>query len=288
MKVVAVAGGTGSAKLLRGLQRLPLDLTAVVNDGDNVWMYGAYVCPDVDIATSTLAGVADPGRGWGIEGATFKTMDRLSKLGAETWFRVGDLDLATCLFRTQLMRQGATLTEATDRVRRALGVKSPVLPLSDSDVATYLDTPRGWMHLQEFWVRERGRPAVNGVAYRGARGASVTAKVRAAVLGADRVVICPANPVTSVGPMLAVPGVARLLREPGARVVALSPLAGRVPFSGPAAKLLKAVGARPDSVGVAKLYRRFLDALLIADGDAALRPTIESMGIRCATSDTLM
>ena len=288
MRVVALAGGTGSAKLLRGLQRLPVDLAAVVNVGDNIWMYGAYVCPDVDIATYTLAGVADRTWGWGLEGDTFEVLRRLSKLGAETWFRLGDLDLATCLARTRMLRDGATLTEATERIRRALGVASAVLPVTDSEVATWIKTPKGWMHLQEFWVRRRGRPRVTGIEYRGARKAEVTPKVRSAIRRADRVVICPANPVTSIGPMLAVRGFSRLLEGCEARVVALSPMAGRAPFSGPAGKLLRAGGSRPDSMGVAGLYSSFLDALLVAETDSALTPSIESLGVRCATSHTRM
>ena len=288
MKVVALAGGTGSAKLLRGLQKLPVDLTAVVNVGDNAWMHGAYVCPDIDIATYALAGVADRRKGWGVEGDSFEVLGALGKMGAETWFRLGDRDLATCLFRTRLMREGATLTQATERVRRAFGLRSRVLPVTDSELETWVETPEGGMHLQVFWVRERGRPRVSGVSYRGASGARVTRQARAAVLGADRIVLCPANPVTSMGPMLAVPGFARLLSASEARIVALSPMVGRAPYSGPAGKLLRAVGSRPDSVGVAKLYAGFLDAMLIADGDSAMRPSIERLGVRCVATDTLM
>ena len=265
-----------------------MDLTAVVNVGDNAWMYGVYVCPDIDIATYTLAGVADPERGWGIESDTFRVLGGLSRLGEDTWFRLGDLDLATCLLRTEMLRNGATLTAATDRIRRALRVTSPILPATDGSVETWLSTSRGEMHLQEFWVRERGRPGVEAVAYRGASRSAPTARVKSAIRGADRIVICPANPVTSVGPMLALKGFVNLLAGSRARVVALSPMVGRAPVSGPAGKLLKSVGLRPDSVGVAELYSGFLDAILISDSDSGLRGKIEALGVRSAGTDTLM
>jgi LPPG:FO 2-phospho-L-lactate transferase len=288
MKVVALAGGTGSAKLLRGLYGLPVDLTAVVNVGDNVWMYGVYVCPDIDITTYALAGIADQARGWGVQGDSFHALGGLSRLGLDTWFKLGDLDLATCLLRARMLREGATLTQATDEIRRAYGVKAEVLPVTDSDVETWLDTSRGVMHLQEFWVREKGRPRVSRVMYRGAGSARATAEVRSAILDADRIVLCPANPVTSMGPILAVPGVARLLAETKAKVVALSPMMGEAPFSGPAGKLLKSMGSRRDSVGVARLYASFLDSILIWAKDSRLAPSIESLGVRCVTTDTLM
>lgn len=288
MKVVALAGGTGSAKLLRGLQKLPVSLTAVVNVADNIWMHGVYVCPDVDIATYTLAGVEDPKNGWGVGRDTFGVLERLSALGAETWFRLGDLDLATSLFRTEMMSRGATLTQVTDRIRRALGVESAILPVTDSEVETQVSTPKGRMHLQEFWVREKGRLRVTEVSYTGIRRARASAEVREAVSDADRIVLCPANPVTSLGPMLATPGFIRAISRSRARVVALSPMVGSTPFSGPAGKLLKATAVRPDSVGVARLYASFLDGILISKSDIGMKTPIESLGIRCATTGTLM
>jgi LPPG:FO 2-phospho-L-lactate transferase len=251
-------------------------------------MYGVYVCPDIDIATYTLAGVADAERGWGVEGDTFSVLGALSRLGKDTWFRLGDLDLATCLLRTEMMSKGATLTLATDRIRRAMGVKSQILPATDESVETWLTTSRGRLHLQEFWVRERGEPRVKGVTYRGANGAAPTARVKSAIARADRVIICPANPVTSIGPILALPGFRGLLRQSRAKVVALSPMVGRTPVSGPAGKLLKSTGARPDSVGVAALYSDFLDGVLISEEDSGLKGAIKALGVRCALTDTIM
>jgi LPPG:FO 2-phospho-L-lactate transferase len=287
LKVVALAGGTGSAKLLRGLYELPIDLQVVANVGDNMWVYGVYVCPDVDIACYTLAGIADRVKGWGVAGDSFEALSQLSRLGAETWFRMGDRDLAVSLVRTQMLRAGASLTQATETLRKALGVKCPVIPATDDPVETRVITPEGDLHLQEFWVKKRGLPRVERVRYRGARRARVAPLAESAIRKADRVILCPANPVTSIGPMLALPGFAPMLKS-GGRVVALSPMAGKAPFSGPAGKLMNATGSKPDSAGVARLYSKFLDSILISDADVALRGEVESMGVECVTTDIRM
>jgi LPPG:FO 2-phospho-L-lactate transferase len=273
---------------LRGLYGTETDLTVVANVGDNIWMYGVYVCPDIDIACYTLAGVADQSRGWGIAGDSFEALGSLSRYGEAAWFMLGDRDLATSLRRTEMIRSGATLTEVTESLRKALGLKCRVLPVTDQEVATMITTPAGDLHLQEFWVKERGLPRVTRVWYRGARSARVTQAVEASIEAAERVVLCPANPISSIGPMLAVPGFTRILAESGARVVALSPMEGRQPFSGPAGKLLRAGGVRQDSIGVAELYSRFVDALVISRRDLAMKKQIESLGIDCTLSDTLM
>jgi len=285
MRVVALAGGTGSAKILRGLSRLPIDLTVLANVGDNIWIYGAYVCPDVDIATYSLAGISGP-RGWGITGDTFEALHGMSRLGVETWFKLGDRDLAVCLARTEMLSKGASLTEATRRIAESLGVGLPVLPISNEHLETRIITPGRELHLQEFWVRERGRPRVIGVRYEGARRAKPTLEVRAALSTADRIVVCPANPVTSIGPMLDLAGFRRLLRETRARIVALSPMEGGAPFSGPAGKLLRATGSSPDSYGVAKLYSDFMDCIVISETDAALAEKIRALGAECVTAST--
>ncbi len=287
MKVVALAGGTGSAKLLRGLSRLPVDITVIANVGDNFWAYGAYVCPDVDIATYTLARIADP-RGWGIAGDTFEALDGFARLKQETWFRLGDRDLAVCRSRTEMLKKGKSLTEATKRIARTLGASGAVLPVTDDRVETRIATPAGELHLQEFWVRDRGKPKVLGVRYAGADAARPTPEVEAALAEAERVLVCPANPVTSIGPMLAVQGFGRLVKEAGGRVVALSPMVGRAPFSGPAGKLLRATGSRGDSLGVAKLYEGIVDCFVISERDRGLSEGIRRLGMDCVTAKTRM
>lgn len=288
MRVVALAGGTGSAKLLRGLSALGVDLTVVTNVGDNFWVHGLYVCPDLDIAMYTLAGLANRRQGWGIEGDTFRTLSRLGQIGEPTWFALGDMDIATQIVRTRMLRDGLTLTSVTEALRKAFRVVQAILPLTDDPVETHILTRVGYVHFQEFWVKDRGRSAVRGVAYKGSSHARFTAEVERAIERADRIVLCPANPVTSIGPMLAVPGFSRMLSRTRARVTALSPMVGRIPFSGPAAKLMKAVGMHSDSVGVAQMYSDFLDSLVIDRSDEGMASEIEELGIKCVPSDTLM
>ena len=287
MKVVALAGGTGSAKLVRGIARLPVDLTVVANVGDNFWTYGVYVCPDVDIATYSLAGISSP-HGWGIAGDTFEAFGELSRLGAETWFKLGDRDMAVCLRRTEMLRRGGSLTEATLQIAMSLGVRQSILPATDDHLETRIKSNAGELHLQEFWVRERGKPRVVAVRYQGGREARPTPQVAEALASADRVVVCPANPVTSIGPMLAIGGFRGLLRETEARVVGLSPMRGAAPYSGPAGALMKAVGARPDSYGVARMYSDFMDCMVISEDDAAMAVQIRALGMECLATDTQM
>jgi LPPG:FO 2-phospho-L-lactate transferase len=288
MKVVALAGGSGSAKLLGGLAAVLPRLTVIANVGDNYWTHGLYVCPDVDIAMYSLAGIADPTKGWGIRGDRFNVMRQLGRLGEETWFRVGDMDLTTSLLRTKWLRSGYSLTEVTSRLRQLLGVRHPILPATDSEVETRLLTDAGSMHLQEYWVKNMGRPRVRRISYEGAARAHPSPQVARALTEADRVIVCPANPVTSVGPILAIEGMTRLLARSRARVVALSPMMGRRPFSGPAGRLMRQLGLRPDSVGVASLYSGFVDVLVIDRSDAEMGREVERMGVRCLMSDTLI
>jgi LPPG:FO 2-phospho-L-lactate transferase len=286
MRVVALAGGTGSAKLLRGLAALRVDLTVVCNVGDNFVWRGLLICPDIDIAMYSLAGIADERQGWGVAGDTFNALAELGRLGGDTWFRMGDRDLATSILRTEMLGRGVSLTRATEELRKKHMVAQRVLPVTDDFLETHITTAAGEIHLQEFWVKGKGKARVKGVVYQGATNASVSNQVREAILGAERIVVCPANPVTSIGPMLAVGGMEDLLvRAPG-RVVGLSPMRGGGPFSGPAGKLMRATHHRPDSVGVAQLYSKFLDVLVIDRADAGLREEVVETGPGCRLSRT--
>ena len=287
-KVVALAGGSGSSKLLRGLSRIGADLTVICNVGDNFWFHSLYVCPDVDISTYALAGTLDEAKGWGVAGDTVRFIEQLGALGGEAWFRLGDKDLATSILRTKMLKDGHRLTEIADEIRTRLGVRQRILPSSDDPVETKVRTTSGVMHLQEFWVREKGVPEVLGVDYEGASKAAQTMESEAALAEADRVVLCPANPISSIGPMLAIGGVAEALKSTKARVVAVSPMHGTSPFSGPAAKFMRGAGVRTDSVGVAKVYAGFLDCLVISASDTFLAGEIREMGIDVRTTDTAM
>ncbi|HZW85273.1 MAG TPA: 2-phospho-L-lactate transferase [Nitrososphaerales archaeon] len=284
-KVVALSGGTGSAKLLRGLASEKVDLTVVGNVGDNFWFHGIYVCPDIDIALYTLAGTADYKRGWGIEGDSFNAMAGVSSLGGEDWFRMGDRDLALSILRTELMAAGESLTTVTERFRGSLGVGPRVLPATDKHIETRVKTPSGDLHLQEFWVRERGEPEVLEVSTKGIRGAQATEKVVEAIMAADRVVFCPANPITSIRPILAITGIRRALTQTKARIVGVSPMVGDSPFSGPAGKFLRASGIDPTSLGVASEYSGLLDAFLIQRSDSSQSRRINDLGIKCVPTD---
>ena len=288
--IVALAGGTGAAKLLRGLARVtePARLFIVGNTGDDLEWWGLHVSPDLDSVTYALAGLLDEKRGWGVRDDTFHCLEGMRRLGRETWFQLGDRDLATHLHRTLLLRAGASLTEATRSMTDALGVTARLVPMSDDRVRTELRTARGWLSLEEFFVRERCAPDVLEVAYRGAEAARPAPGVVDALGKAEAVVVCCSNPVTSIGPILAVPGILDALTGTPAPVVAVSPIVGGQAVSGPAGKLLAARGLDVSPLGVARVYRPWLGTLVMDRLDAALAPTLERDGVRPVVADTLM
>lgn len=289
-KVVVLSGGTGSAKFLRGLQKISR-FTVVANVGDNAWFHGLYVCPDVDTVTYTLAGIADTRRGWGIQGDEFRGLAQLKRLGAEgTWFNIGDKDMATHLLRTAMMGEGRSLTEATSAIAGGLGVRRwKILPATDQHVETRIITAEmGEMHLQEFWVKEKGRLTPTGVRYVGLRRARVTDEVARSIASAERIVFAPANPITSISPILSMSGFREMLHKAKARKLAVSPMIGEGSFSGPAARLMVARGLKPTSEGVARLYKGLVDALIVDESDRAQADAIEKMGVSCRFTSTLM
>jgi LPPG:FO 2-phospho-L-lactate transferase len=288
--IVALAGGTGAAKLLRGLIHVtePSRLFIVGNTGDDLDWWGLRVSPDLDSVAYALAGLLDATRGWGIRDDTFHCLAAMEQLGRETWFRLGDRDLATHLHRTLLLRAGASLTTATRAITDALGVTARLVPMSDDPVRTELRTGSGWLSLEEFFVRERCRPDVLDVAYRGAESARPAPPVLEAIDAAEAVVVCCSNPVTSIGPILAVPGITDALARTPAPVVAVSPIVGGQPVSGPAAKLLAARGLEVSPLGVAQAYQPWLDALVVDGRDAAHAGALEREGVRPVVADALM
>ena len=251
-------------------------------------MYGLYICPDIDIAMYTLAGIANRAKGWGIHGDTFTVIRQIGNLGEEAWFQLGDRDLATCLLRTQQLKIGRTLTQVTAWLCKRFGVKQMIVPPTDHQVETHITMKGKEIHLQEFWVRYGGRVVVRGVKYVGARRAKVTRQARDAIMNADRIIICPGNPVTSILPILAVGDFRRLMEYSRRKVVALSPMIGQGSFSGPAPALLKATGVEPTSLGVAKLYSDLLGEIIIHKVDSDQTSRIEALGIACKAVDTEM
>ncbi len=290
MRVVAIAGGTGAAKLLRGLAALPdaRDLTVVGNTGDDTEIWGLHVSPDLDTVTYALAGRLDTGRGWGLAGETFRCLEAMGDLGAETWFNLGDRDLATHIARTRALRAGAPLSAVTAELARRLGVTARVLPMSDDPVRTRVRTPDGWLSFQEYFVREKAQVQVLDVEYAGAGAARPAPGVLEAIRDAERVVVCPSNPVTSVGPVLAVPGLTDALAATRARVVAVSPIVGGAAVSGPAGELMRARGLAVSPLGVAGAYAPWLDALVLDRRDAACAGELAKLGVRAVPGEILM
>jgi LPPG:FO 2-phospho-L-lactate transferase len=290
MRLVALAGGTGAAKLLRGLDALvgAGALTIIGNTGDDALIWGLHVSPDLDTVCYALGGLIDEDRGWGLRDETFRTLGEMVRFGEPTWFNLGDRDLATHVHRTRLLREGLTLTDVTARIARDLGVSHAVLPMSDQPVRTRILGPDGWLSFQEYFVREKTQVDVRQVDYAGAHSALPAPGVLDAIAAADAVVICPSNPVTSIGPILAVPGIARALEGAETTVLAVSPIVGGQAVSGPAGRLMAASGLEVSAAGVAAAYAPWLDVLLLDEADAALAPRLEAGGARPIVADTIM
>jgi LPPG:FO 2-phospho-L-lactate transferase len=288
MKVVAFAGGTGSAKFIRGLDREFGEFTVIANVADNIWMHGLYVCPDIDIVVYTLSGIVDIEKGWGIREDTFRTLEQLSRLGEERWFGLGDKDLALHIMRTRLLREGKTLTQITKLVTQKLGVKQRILPATDQHVETHIITNEGEMHLQEFWVKKKSSPSVKGVRYVGAELAEPSEEVIKEIRTADKIIFCPANPITSIMPILFIRGMKEIIKSSRAVKIALSPMRGEGAFSGPATKLMRSLDHEVNSIAIAKLYSSLIDKLVIDESDRGMSDKIERLGIESLPTSILM
>jgi len=289
--VVALAGGVGAARFLRGLAPAagPDHLTAIVNTGDDCVFYGVHVSPDIDIVTYTLSGRVDRARGYGIEGDSFALIDQLGALGHEVWFRLGDRDFAICQHRTLRLGEGAGLASATDEIRRSLGVKTRILPMSEDPCPTIVELEGGRrVHFEEYLARDGAPDEVAGVDLSAARAAKPGPGVLEALAAADLIAVCPSNPVVSIGPILAVPGILGAVSASRAPVVAISPIVGGAPVKGPADRLLRGLGHEVSARGVAALYREFADGFIFDERDAELAGDIAAMGLRTRVMDTIM
>jgi len=279
-----LAGGTGAAKFLRGLvQVVPEEqVHVIVNVGDDTDVWGLHISPDIDSITYALAGKLDTLRGWGLVNETFRCLKTIEAFGMPGWFRLGDQDLATHLTRTCLMRSGLSLSETVQRMSKAMGIKARVLPVTDEPVRTKIETPNGTLGFQEFFVREQWKPEVRSVSFAGAAEAHASRFVLDSIRDAQLVVVAPSNPITSIGPILALHDVRDALRCTRAEVVAISPLIGNKAISGPAAKLMEACGYEVSPSGVARCYHDFLDNIVIDVHDGAFASSIryETIGVR--------
>ena len=298
VKVVALAGGVGAGKFLRGLVRIvpPEDVTVIVNTGDDVEVHGLHVSPDLDSVTYWLAGVADRDRGWGRAGETFRATDELRRMEAEwSWFGLGDLDLATHLLRTGLMSGGATLSGATAEIVRRFGVAARILPMTNDQVTTRIEAVDETgtaidLHFQQYWVERRARDQVKAIRFQGVERAAPAPGVLEAIAAADAVLLCPSNPVVSVDPILATPGIAQAVAGRRDRSVGVSPIVAGAPLRGMADKLLPVVGAEVSAAGVASYYARrgLLGGWVIDRADAGQTARVRALGIRTVVTDTVM
>ncbi|HXV46387.1 MAG TPA: 2-phospho-L-lactate transferase [Nitrososphaera sp.] len=286
--ITVLAGGTGSMKLVRGLAKSARDITIISNIGDNIWLHGLYVCPDIDTIIYGLAGILDARRGWGISGDSFECLTRLKKLGAQSWFSLGDKDLATHILRTRMIREGKSLSEVTAWMRDRYSVAAKVIPATDDEVATKIITDKEEMHLQEFWVKNKGRPKVTNIRYDGADRAQASRDAIDAIRQSDAIIIAPANPVSSIGPIVALADLRQELVQNRDRVAAVSPIIGGKAVSGPAVKYMKALGLDSSPVGVAQHYRDFAGSIIISKIDHPLAPRIESLGMRVYETNITM
>lgn len=288
--IVVLAGGVGAARFLQGLvQVVPQShITVIGNTGDDREFYGLHISPDLDIVTYTLAGVVDENHGWGIRNDTFNTMSQLTRYGNEDWFMLGDRDLATHIHRTNLLRQGKTLSEITGDLCKRFGLDIQLLPMSDQPVATHIQTPAGLLHFQEYMVQRHSTDEVQEVFFVGADQALPAPGVLDALKDAEAILLAPSNPIVSIGSILSVPGIHDVLHEASAMVVAVSPIIAGAPVKGPADKLMSGLGMEVSAVGVARCYRDFLDVMVIDEQDAHLAAEIEDLGIPTVITNTIM
>jgi len=290
MKVIALAGGVGGAKLAAGLEAVlpPGDLAVVVNTADDFDLWGLRVCPDLDTVMYTLAGISNPETGWGVEDESFAALEMLARYGEEAWFKLGDRDLATHVLRTARLRAGESLTGITAELSGALSVRSAILPMCDEQVATILDTPEGPLEFQEYFVRRGQRDEVLGIELRGIEDARPTQAFIGALEAADLVVLCPSNPVVSIGPILAVPGMRGALEASRAPRVAVSPIVGGLALKGPADRMLASMGHEVSAAGVARMYEGLVEGMVIDRVDEEERSGIEALGMRVLVTGAIM
>jgi len=288
--IVALAGGVGGAKMAQGLQAAlpPGDLTVVVNTADDFELYGLRISPDLDTVMYTLAGIADPVNGWGVAGDTRHTLDAIARYDQEPWFLLGDQDFATHILRTERLRAGTPLSAITAELSAAIGIQSRIVPMTDDRVATLIDTPAGTLEFQDYFVARHQSDDVLGVTFAGMEQATAHPDALAAIREADAVVIAPSNPIVSVAPILATPGVRESLANTPAPIVAISPIVGGQALKGPAAQMLATLGHEVSALGVAQLYAALIDGLVIDEVDREFGPAIELLGPRVLVTATVM
>lgn len=288
--MTALAGGVGGSKLLTGLRHVmhPETGAVVVNTADDEKFYGLHVSPDIDTIIYQMAGIGDEAKGWGIKDDTFNALEMLSRLGLETWFKIGDRDLATHLYRTMRLNEGASLTQVTSELAEKLGVSWRILPMTDDPVKTIVETEIGPLPFQSYFVKHRYSLKVHGIRFQGIEKAKPGKEVITALSSAEHLIIPPSNPVVSIGPILTLPGVRDLLRNSNATILAVSPIIRGHALRGPAAELMKSMGYEPSPVGVADMYHDFLDILVFDTADEEMAKDVKALGVKPLTTRTIM
>lgn len=288
--IVALAGGVGGAKLAHGLyQALPAgELTVVVNTADDFELWGLHISPDLDTVMYTLAGIANPETGWGVAGDSWQMLEMLQRYDYDTWFRLGDRDVATHIARSEQLRAGHSLTSVTQRLSKALGIRATLLPMCDQRVMTLVDTPARRLQFQDYFVRRHHADPVTGIVFDGIADALMPVAIAQAVQTADTIVVCPSNPIVSIGPILAVPGMMAQLQAVRMPKVAISPIVGGRALRGPADQMLAGLGYDVSAFGVASIYRGLIDGLVIDQADADQQDRIEQLGMRVLITDAIM
>lgn len=278
--ITVLAGGTGSVKLVRGLTSQTRDLCVVSNVGDNYWLYGLYICPDIDTMLYGLADILDTDKGWGIKKDTFGFLRQMEMLGEETWFKIGDRDAAIHLMRTNMLKNGKNLSDITDWLSQKFAIDTKIIPVTDNSVETRIVTNKGELHLQEFWVKYKGKDDVEGIKYIGADKARANPAAVNAIHDAKLVILAPGNPLTSIGPILSIKGIRKELAKSKKKVVVVSPIIGNTAISGPAAKYMEAAGIEVSVYGLAKMYSEVASHIVIDSSDKLHTRKIENLDMK--------
>jgi LPPG:FO 2-phospho-L-lactate transferase len=288
--ITALAGGVGAARFLQGLTKVypEKEITVIVNTGDDIELYGLHISPDIDIVTYTLAGIVDEEKGWGIKKDTFHWLDMIQKYGYETWFKIGDKDLATHFYRTRLLKEGHSLTEITSKICHNLDLSIKILPMTNDRFQTKIATDKGVMHFQEYMVKRGTQDKVTNVIFDGAKKAKPAPRVIDAILDAKLIIICPSNPIVSIDPILSVKNVRKSLGKTKAKIVAISPIIHGAPLKGPADKLMRGLGLEVSAYAVANLYRDFVDTFIIDNMDQDEEKRVQKLGLKVVVTNTIM
>ena len=288
-RITLLAGGTGSVKLVRGFSKIDdVELTIISNVGDNIWLHGLYICPDLDTILYGLSGLLDTSKGWGVSNDTFDVLDQLNFFGQKTWFNLGDRDLALHLVRTNLLNSGISLTDIIANLSKILGIQEIIIPSSNQPIETHVETDQGDIHLQEYWVKHNATPKVLAVKYKGADNALPSPGVIDSIQSADKIIICPGNPITSILPILAIKNIRSSLVNTSVPVIALSPILNKTPINGPAGLLMASLNIPVSSLGVAKLYSDFLNTFIAHTDDFDSSSEINNIGAKLINTDILM